>query len=116
MTKHLIVYIPMLLWLMGCDKKEILKTSQMEQIRVEENIPAQTSNATIISDRAVVKRFLEAINKGELESIKFSPKWRILITDSKGNVHLVFCSQHEFKYKGETYKSEDDLEKILLHK
>lgn len=116
MTKNLILFIPVLIWLAGCGKKELFKASQMEEIRIEQNIPAQTSNAKIVSDREVVKQFIEAINGSQQDSIKFTPTWRILITDNKGNIHLVFCTKREFRYKGQTYKSKDDLEQILMPK
>jgi hypothetical protein len=100
--------------LAGCSKPEMFKATKIEEIRIEENT-SSLDNAKIVTDREVVKKFIEAINDAALDSIKFSPKWRILMTDEKGNVHMVFCTKHDFKYKGQSYKSEEDLEQILLH-
>jgi hypothetical protein len=115
MTKNLILFIPVLIWLAGCSKKEIFKANLMEEIRVEENISIQTnSKAKLITDREVIKKFIEAINDSEPETLKLEPTWRILLTDEKRDIHLIFCTKDEFKYKGQTYKSKEDLEKILM--
>ena len=112
--KDFILCVSFLLCLTGCGKKEIFKANQIEEIRIEENTTS-LDNAKIVSDRKVITQFVESINNADLDSIKFSPKWRILMTDEKGNVHMVFCTKHDFKYKGQSYKSTDDLEQILMH-
>jgi hypothetical protein len=114
-TKNLILLIPVLIWLAGCGKKEMFKPSLIEEIRLEENIPIQTtSKAKLITDREVIKKFIDAINSSEPETLKFEAKWRILLTDEKRDIHLIFCTKDAFKYKGQTYKAEEDLEKILM--
>ncbi|MCD9016886.1 hypothetical protein [Parachryseolinea silvisoli] len=113
MKKNLILCICFLLVLAGCSKPELFKANQIEEIRIEENTSSLDA-AKIVTDREVVKQFIEAINNAEPDSIKFSPKWRILMTDEKGNVHMVFCTKHNFKYKGKFYKSEEDMEQILM--
>ncbi|MBT1708051.1 hypothetical protein KK062_07450 [Fulvivirgaceae bacterium PWU5] len=113
MKKNLIWCICFLLVLAGCSKPEMFKANQIEEIRIEENT-SSLDNAKIVNDRDVVTQFVDAINNAELDSIKFSPTWRILMTDEKGNVHMVFCTKHDFKYKGKFYKSEEDLEQILM--
>lgn len=113
MKKNLILCICFLPVLAGCSKPELFKANQIEEIRIEENTSSLDA-AKIVTDREVVKQFIEAINNAEPDSTKFSPKWRILMTDEKGNVHMVFCTKHDFKYKGQFYKSEEDMEQILM--
>lgn len=113
MRKNLILCTCFLLVLAGCSKSKMFKANQIEEIRIEENT-SSLDVIKIVTDREVVKQFIEAINNAELDSIKFSPKWRILMTDEKGNVHMVFCTKHDFKYKGQSYKSEEDMEQILI--
>lgn len=114
MTKNLLLLIPVLIFLAGCGKKEMFKAKLIEEIRIEENIPINTtSHAKLITDREVIQKFIDAINSSEPETLKFEPKWRILLTDEKRDIHLIFCTKDQFKYKGQTYQSKDDLEKIL---
>jgi hypothetical protein len=99
--------------LAGCSKPDMFKANKIEEIRVEENT-SSLKYTKIVTDRESIKRFIDVINDAELDSIKFSPKWRILMTDEKGNIHMVFCTKHDFKYKGQSYKSKEDLEQILM--
>lgn len=112
MKRNLILCVCFLI--VGCSKPDMFKANQIEEIRVEENT-SSLKYAKIITDREGIKQFIDAVNNAELDSIKFSPKWRVLMTDEKGNIHMVFCTKHDFKYKGKSYKSEEDLEKILMH-